>query len=123
MLFHLLLFFFFFRAVLCSKFLNSIPELSVLRSRFLPFFYKGVKTIKQKPLQIPPQKKQIYFRFYGYSKIPQRTEVYQRSFVCVCVRYLGEGVLWEVLVGEVTGLDQLAGDRGVWRVRGLPIGA
>lgn len=37
--------------------------------------------------------------------------------------YLGEGVFWEVLVGEVTGLDQLAGDRGVWRVRGLPIGA
>lgn len=28
-----------------------------------------------------------------------------------------------MLVGEVTGLDQLAGDRGVWRVRGLPIGA
>lgn len=44
--------------------------------------------------------------------------------LCVCVRwYLGEGVFWEVLVGEVTGLDQLAGDRGVWRVRGLPIGA
>lgn len=47
--------------------------------------------------------------------------------VCVCVFvwecYLGEGVFWEVLVGEVTGLDQLAGDRGVWRVRGLPIGA
>lgn len=39
------------------------------------------------------------------------------------VCYLGEGVFWEVLVGEVTGLDQLAGDRGVWRVRGLPIGA
>lgn len=39
------------------------------------------------------------------------------------VRYLGDGVFWEVLVGEVTGLDQLAGDRGVWRVRGLPIDA
>ena len=43
--------------------------------------------------------------------------------VCVCVRYLGDGVFCEVLVGEVTGLDQLAGDLGVWRVRGLPIGA
>lgn len=41
----------------------------------------------------------------------------------LCECYLGEGVFWEVLVGEVTGLDQLAGDRGVWRVRGLPIGA
>lgn len=41
----------------------------------------------------------------------------------LCVWYLGEGVFWEVLVGEVTGLDQLAGDRGVWRIRGLPIGA
>lgn len=40
-------------------------------------------------------------------------------FLC----YLGDGVFWEVLVGEVTGLDQLAGDRGVWRVRGLPMGA
>lgn len=39
------------------------------------------------------------------------------------VCYLGDGVFWEVLVGEVTGLDQLAGDRGVWRVRGLPMGA
>lgn len=37
--------------------------------------------------------------------------------------YLGDGVFWEVLVGEVTGLDQLAGDLGVWRVKGLPMGA
>lgn len=37
--------------------------------------------------------------------------------------YLGDGVFWEVLVGEVTGLDQLAGDLGVCRVRGLPMGA
>jgi len=45
------------------------------------------------------------------------------DFASVRECYLGEGVFWEVLVGEVTGLDQLAGDRGVWRVRGLPIGA
>lgn len=35
--------------------------------------------------------------------------------------YLGDGVFWEVFVGEVTGLDQLAGDLGVCRVKGLPI--
>lgn len=36
------------------------------------------------------------------------------------VKYLGEGVFCDVLVGEVRGLDQLAGDLGVCRVRGLP---
>lgn len=44
--------------------------------------------------------------------------------VRICKRsvyYLGEGVFWEVLVGEVTGLDQLAGDLGVCRISGLPI--
>ena len=40
----------------------------------------------------------------------------------MCVCYLGDGVFWwEVLVGEVSGLVQLAGERGVWRVRGLPM--
>ena len=42
----------------------------------------------------------------------------------ICVRYLGDGVFWwEVLVGEVSGLVQLAGVRGVCRVRGLPMAA
>lgn len=35
--------------------------------------------------------------------------------------YLGEGVFCDVLVGDVKGLDQLAGDLGVCRVSGLPI--
>lgn len=39
------------------------------------------------------------------------------------VCYLGEGVFCDVLVGDVRGLDQLAGDLGVCRVRGLPTGA
>lgn len=37
--------------------------------------------------------------------------------------HLGEGVFCDVLVGDVSGLDQLAGDLGVCRVRGLPTGA
>ncbi len=43
--------------------------------------------------------------------------------VCDSVAYLGEGVFCDVLVGDVKGLDQLAGDLGVCRVSGLPIGA
>lgn len=34
--------------------------------------------------------------------------------------HLGDGAFCEVLVGEVSGLPQLAGDREVCRVRGLP---
>ncbi len=43
--------------------------------------------------------------------------------ICDSVAYLGEGVFCDVLVGDVKGLDQLAGDLGVCRVSGLPIGA
>lgn len=35
--------------------------------------------------------------------------------------YLGDKVFWDVLVGEVRGLDQLAGERGVGLVKGLPM--
>lgn len=35
--------------------------------------------------------------------------------------YLGDKVFCDVLVGEVRGLDQLAGERGVGLVNGLPI--
>ena len=35
--------------------------------------------------------------------------------------YLGDKVFCDVLVGEVRGLDQLAGDRGVGLVKGLPM--
>lgn len=35
--------------------------------------------------------------------------------------YLGDKVFCDVLVGEVRGLDQLAGERGVGLVKGLPI--
>lgn len=35
--------------------------------------------------------------------------------------HLGDNVVWDVLVGEVRGLDQLAGDRGVGLVKGLPM--
>lgn len=62
-----------------------------------------------------------------------RSQINIRGYIWVCRcfgrtmqrggLYLGDGVFWEVLVGEVTGLDQLAGDLGVWRVKGLPIGA
>lgn len=62
--------------------------------------------------------------FYGDGKISLKAQIsLLKKSLCMSVCYLGEGVFWEVLVGEVTGLDQLAGDRGVWRVRGLPIGA
>lgn len=46
-----------------------------------------------------------------------------RSVSSVCVGYLGEGVFCDVLVGDVRGLDQLAGDLGVCLVKGLPTGA
>lgn len=61
------------------------------------------------------------FGKFGFKRDDQIVCVYEGN--CIRVRYLGDGVFWEVLVGEVTGLDQLAGDLGVWRVRGLPIGA
>lgn len=35
--------------------------------------------------------------------------------------YLGDKVFWDVLVGEVRGLDQLAGERGTGLVKGLPM--
>lgn len=35
--------------------------------------------------------------------------------------HLGDNVFCDVLVGEVRGLDQLAGDRGVGLVKGLPM--
>jgi hypothetical protein len=35
--------------------------------------------------------------------------------------YLGDKVFCDVLVGEVRGLDQLAGDLGVGLVKGLPM--
>lgn len=35
--------------------------------------------------------------------------------------YLGDKVFCDVLVGEVRGLDQLAGERGVGLVKGLPM--
>lgn len=35
--------------------------------------------------------------------------------------YLGDKVFCDVLVGEVRGLDQLAGEHGVGLVKGLPI--
>lgn len=57
--------------------------------------------------------------YHHVSVVPVIHKLVFNGFVC----YLGDGVFWEVLVGEVTGLDQLAGDRGVWRVRGLPMGA
>lgn len=37
------------------------------------------------------------------------------------LHYLGDKVFCDVLVGEVRGLDQLAGERGVGLVKGLPI--
>jgi len=37
------------------------------------------------------------------------------------LHYLGDSVFCDVLVGEVRGLDQLAGERGVGLVKGLPI--
>lgn len=40
---------------------------------------------------------------------------------CTFLRYLGDKVFCDVLVGEVRGLDQLAGERGVGLVNGLPI--
>lgn len=49
--------------------------------------------------------------------------VHYQGICELCVCYLGEGVFCDVLVGDVRGLDQLAGDLGVCRVRGLPTGA
>lgn len=37
------------------------------------------------------------------------------------LHHLGDKVFCDVLVGEVRGLDQLAGERGVGLVKGLPI--
>lgn len=59
-----------------------------------------------------------YVRTYRVGIIRRST-----SSVCVCLCYLGEGVFCDVLVGDVRGLDQLAGDLGVCRVMGLPTGA
>lgn len=72
--------------------------------------------------------KKVCLWFYGDGKFSLKAKgppglLKEVCVLCISVCYLGEGVFWEVLVGEVTGLDQLAGDRGVWRVRGLPIGA
>lgn len=44
-----------------------------------------------------------------------------QNFNTTSLHYLGDKVFCDVLVGEVRGLDQLAGERGVGLVKGLPI--